>query len=269
MFATFMNNPLILNYLDGKMYKGNFKVLCVPGLNCYSCPAAIGSCPIGSLQAMIGSAKYNISFYVLGMMTMIATLFGRGVCGFFCPFGWFQELLHKMPSRKMSTLKLKYLPYIKYVVLIVFVIILPLVIVNEVGMGDPYFCKYICPVGILEGAIPLAIVNSSIRESLGWLFTWKILILSSIITLSIFFYRPFCKWLCPLGAFYGLFNKLSFFKFKIDTENCVSCDRCSQVCKMDVVPFKTPNHSECIRCGECIATCPKGALKKSSVFEIH
>ena len=130
----------------------------------------------------------------------------------------------------------------------------------NVGMGDPFFCKYICPQGVLEGAIPLAAVNEGIRSALGSLFTWKLAVLIAIIFLSILFYRPFCKWLCPLGAFYALMNKVSLFGIKVDEHKCVSCGKCAGACKMDVDITKTPDHAECIRCGKCISVCPTEAV---------
>ena len=263
LVAALASNPLLLNFFLGKIHKGNSKIVCVPGLNCYSCPAAAASCPIGSLQAVIGSSKFHFAYYIVGFLILIGILLGRIVCGFLCPFGWFQELLHKIPTKKFSTKKWRLLTYLKYVVLAVFVIFLPMTVVNEVGLGDPFFCKYICPAGILEGGIPLSIANSSIRASLGELFIWKSCILLGIVVFSIFFYRPFCKWLCPLGAFYALFSKISLYQFHIDTEKCTACGACSKVCKMDVDVFRTPNHAECIRCGDCICTCPHQAITRT------
>lgn len=265
--ATLLTNAHITGFFTGKIYKGNLKGICVPGLNCYSCPGAIGSCPIGSLQAVIGSSKFNFSYYIVGILILFGVLFGRLVCGFLCPFGWFQELLHKIPSKKFSTKKFAVLTRLKYLILMVFVIILPMTILNEVGMGDPWFCKWICPAGILEGAIPLSLTDSGIRAALGALFTWKSCLLAGIITLSVFFYRPFCKWICPLGAFYALFNKLSFYKFSVDKDKCNGCTTCSKVCKMDVAVYETPNHSECIRCGDCIRACPRSAICKNIILE--
>ena len=131
---------------------------------------------------------------------------------------------------------------------------------NSLGMGDPFFCKYICPQGVLEGAIPLALVNSGIRAALGHLFTFKFTILVFVIILSILFYRPFCKWICPLGAIYSLFNKISLLKIKVDPEKCVNCQKCSHACKMDVNVVDTPDHPECIRCGACMKACPTNAI---------
>ena len=150
--------------------------------------------------------------------------------------------------------------YLKYAVLLVMVFLLPAFLVNDVGMGDPFFCKYLCPQGVLEGAIPLSLANSGIRATLGKLFTWKFSILLSVIVLSVLFYRPFCKWLCPLGAFYALFNRVSLFQMKVDKNKCVSCGKCARACKMDVDVTKTPNHTECIRCGMCIRACPTNAV---------
>lgn len=167
------------------------------------------------------------------------------------------------PHKKFSTKRFHILTHLKYGILLLFVIILPMTVVNEVGMGDPFFYKYLCPAGILEGGIPLSLADSSIRASLGWLFTWKSCILLGIAVLSVFFYRPFCKWLCPLGAFYGLYNKVSVYRLEVNESKCTSCGACSRVCKMDVEVFHIPNHAECIRCGDCVATCPQQAITKT------
>ena len=258
--ATLLTNIHLPNFLKGGLYQGKGKAVCVPGLNCYSCPAASGACPIGSFQAVVGSSKFRFSYYITGFLILLGVLLGRVICGFLCPFGWFQELLHKIPTKKLSTKKLKPLTYLKYVVLLVMVVLLPVLVTNELGMGDPFFCKYLCPQGVLEGAIPLSMANAGIRAALGSLFTWKFIVLLTVIVLSIVFYRPFCKWLCPLGAFYALLNKVSLFQMQVDQSKCVSCGKCAKVCKMDVDVTKSPNHTECIRCGMCIRACPTDAV---------
>lgn len=258
--ATLLTNIHLPNFFTGTLYQGNGKMVCVPGLNCYSCPAASGACPIGSFQAVVGSSKFRFSYYITGILILLGVLLGRFICGFLCPFGWFQELLHKIPTKKFSTKRLHPLTYLKYIILVVMVFLLPLLLVNEIGLGDPYFCKYLCPQGVLEGAIPLSLVNSGIRSALGALFTWKLGILLTIVVLSILFFRPFCKWLCPLGAFYALFNRISLLQIQVEEHRCVSCGKCAKACKMDVDVLKTPAHTECIRCGMCINACPTGAL---------
>ena len=242
--ATILTNIHLPNFFKGEIYRGDAKTVCVPGLNCYSCPAASGACPIGALQAVIGSSKFKFSYYITGFLILLGVLLGRFICGFLCPFGWFQELLHKIPFKKFSTKKLKPLRYIKYGVLLIFVILLPLLVTNLLGMGNPFFCKYICPQGVLEGAIPLSIANASIRAALGKLFTWKFGILITFVILSLMFYRPFCKWICPLGAIYALCNKVSFLQMKVDEDKCVSC-------------------------GMCLVNCPFGAIAdKSQIFQL-
>ena len=258
--AVLFTNLHLPNFIKGGIYQGKGKNVCVPGLNCYSCPAASGACPIGAFQAVAGSSKFRFSYYISGFLILLGVLLGRLICGFLCPFGWFQELLHRIPTRKLSTKKLRPLTYLKYVILLVMVVLLPAFAVNDVGMGDPFFCKYLFPQGVLEGAIPLALVNSGIRAALGKLFNWKLCILLEVTALSILFYRPFCKWLCPLGAFYALFNKVSLLQMKVDANACISCGKCARACGMDVDVTKTPDHAECIRCGKCVLACPTGAV---------
>lgn len=259
--ATLLTNLHLPNLFRGGLYQGPGKTLCVPGLNCYSCPAAAGACPIGAFQAVAGSSKFHFSYYITGLLILLGVLLGRFICGFLCPFGWFQELMYRLPIRKCSTRRLAPLTWLKYGVLLVMVVLLPALAVNDVGLGDPFFCKYLCPQGVLEGAIPLSLAHSGIRAALGTLFAWKFGILFTVLILSALFFRPFCKWLCPLGAFYALFNRVSMVQMKVDGTKCVSCGRCAKACKMDVDVTKTPNHAECIRCGMCVRHCPTGAVR--------
>ena len=255
--AALLQNANLKGFFTGKIYQGPLKSVCVPGLNCYSCPGAVGACPIGSLQSFLSGLRIRIPYYIVGLLLFFGAVLGRAVCGFLCPFGFLQELLNKIPGvPKRDHFRLdRPLRRLKYAVLVLLVVVLPLLYPLT-----PFFCKYLCPQGVLEGAIPLSLANSGIRAALGKLFTWKFSILLSVIVLSVLFYRPFCKWLCPLGAFYALFNRVSLFQMKVDKSKCVSCGKCARACKMDVDVTKTPNHTECIRCGMCIRACPTNAV---------
>lgn len=261
--ATCLSNGYFIGFLQMKIYKGNLKKVCVPGLNCYSCPGALGSCPIGSLQAVLGNRQFHMTFYVFGFLMMVGALFGRIVCGWLCPFGWIQDLLHKIPSKKKYK-KIwgdKILRYLKYVMLVVFVILMPLFVVDIVGQGAPWFCKLICPAGTLEGGIPLVSTSTDLQQLVGFLFVWKNFILFSLLILSVFVYRPFCHYLCPLGAIYGLFNPIAFGRFQVEKSKCTGCKSCQKACKFDIPVYEKPNSPECIRCGLCVSTCKKGCIQ--------
>ena len=263
-----LTNSYLLGFVQGKIYKGKLKNLCVPGLNCYSCPGAAGACPIGAMQAVIGSWNFKFAFYTAGFLMFVGALIGRFVCGWLCPFGLIQDLLHKIPfPKKIKTFRGdKLLRKLKYVILLVFVILLPLFLVDVIGQGSPYFCKLICPVGTLEGGIPLVLLNKALRGTIGWLYAWKNLLLFVTIFLSIIIYRPFCKYICPLGAIYSVFNPISVFRYRVDQEKCTNCGTCARVCKMQVDPVQNANHLECIRCGQCKKICPTGAITSCNGF---
>lgn len=258
-FISFaLSDPYIGNFYSGKLYKGFWKNFCNPGLNCYSCPAAGLSCPIGAMQAVNGSIDFKLSFYVLGTLCAFGILLGRAVCGFLCPFGLLQELLYKIPSPKKKIRK--EFRYIKYVMLFLVVGMMPVLITNAMGMGDPFFCKYICPAGTLEGGIPMLLAHAEISDMAGWLLALKLLIAACTVVGCILVMRLFCKVLCPLGAFYGFFNKISFIQLETDQNACVSCGKCAKVCPMDVDPSADPNSMECIRCGKCVSVCDQQAI---------
>lgn len=259
---TIITNGYIKGFTDGKIYQGKLKSVCVPGLNCYSCPGAFGSCPLGSLQASLAQKNLHIPFFVTGFLFFTGALLGRFVCGWLCPFGLVQDLLYKIPLFN----KKKHFPYhrilknIKYAALLFFVLIFSMFWKGDYGVGVPWFCKYICPSGTLLGALPLMAVNEGLRAAAGALFQWKVLVLLAVVILSIKVFRPFCQYICPLGAIYGFFNSISLVHLEVSEESCISCGKCQKECPVDIKTYETPNSSACIRCGKCVQSCPTEAI---------
>ena len=259
--AALLQNAHFKGFFTGKIYDGAGKNVCVPGLNCYSCPGAVGSCPIGSLQNFLTGMRLRVPYYVVGLLLFFGALLGRVICGFLCPFGLLQELLHLIPvPKKLRTFKGdRILRYLKYVILVVFVIVLPIAV-----KLTPFFCKYICPSGTVSGIL-LALSDRAVASKLGRIFTWKLSLLVLCVLGSTVIFRPFCKYICPLGAIYGCFNKFALVRMECDHAKCISCGKCKAACKMCVDPVETPNSAECIRCGDCIKACPVQALHKTIV----
>jgi len=259
LYFAVLFNANLKGFVTGNIYQGVTKQFCAPGINCYSCPGAIGACPLGSLQGAF-SADHSTLYYVAGILLLYSLMFGRLICGWLCPFGLVQELVYKIKTPKLKKSPYtRLLSFAKYGILIFFVIIVPVMYALR-DIPLPAFCKYICPAGTLEGGIGLLsnAVNKSYFAMLGPLFTWKFLLLVSILTACVFIFRLFCRFLCPLGALYGLFNKLSFFGIQVEDSKCVSCGKCIQHCKMDI---RHVGDMECISCGECIDVCPTQAIR--------
>ena len=255
--AFLLQNPKLHHFFLGTIETGGTKVVCAPGLNCYSCPAAAGACPIGSLQSALTPQKPSFPFYVPGFLLLFGVLFGRWICGWLCPFGLVQDLVYKVPfPKKIRTFRGdRALRYLKYAVLLILVIALPLF-----DTLVPYFCKYLCPSGTLFGAIPLILANGMLRSQIGFLFWWKVGVLIVLLLLSLLISRPFCRYLCPLGAIYGLMNRAALTHLDHEADKCIHCGACETVCAMGIDPKKQFDSAECIRCGRCAKACPSGAL---------
>jgi len=257
--AALLMNGNLPGFFTGRLYQGRLKQFCTPGLNCYSCPGALGACPIGSLQALAGNPKTLVSFYVYGFLLIAGALTGRFLCGFLCPFGLVQELLHQLPLRKWRRKRcFGWLRWLKYAVLAVFVIGIPTALALAGKVSFPAFCEYICPAGTLEAGLPMALANAGVRAVLGWLFAWKCAVLLLFLLLSVKIFRPFCRFLCPLGALLSLFNRVSALHICTDAAKCDGCCKCREICPMEA---PGPDALECIRCGECAAKCPQKAMR--------
>lgn len=258
LYFALLFNANLKGFVSGNIYKGNSKKMCVPGINCYSCPGAVGACPIGSLQGSFSADKSTI-YYVGGILLLYSLFLGRMICGWLCPFGLIQELVYKIKTPKLRKSPVtRILSYLKYVILVFFVFIVPITYAFR-DTPLPTFCKYICPAGTLEGGIGLLAnkVNASYFSMLGPLFTWKFLLMVSILVGSVFVFRLFCRFICPLGALYGLFNRISFFGVKVEQPKCTNCNLCVSHCKLDVLHV---GDQECISCGECMKVCPTNAI---------
>ncbi|MCR5272840.1 MAG: 4Fe-4S binding protein [Lachnospiraceae bacterium] len=253
LLAAVILNSNFNGFLTGRIYKGDLKGVCAPGLNCYSCPGALASCPLGSLQSALVKPSFKFPFYIAGTLLLFGVLFGRMICSFLCPFGFLQELLYKIPLPKIKKNRFtRILSYLKYLILAVFVIGIPLVNLA------PGFCKYICPAGTLEAGIPLTLADQNLRAQIGFLFSWKVFVLVVFICVCAMVYRGFCRFVCPLGAIYSFFNYTSFFGVEVEKDKCTGCNACVKYCKMDVLKV---GDRECISCGECRVVCKNKAIR--------
>ena len=197
-----------------------WKNACIPGVNCGYCRYASIGCPWGLPQQTLAGFAMPFGIRVWGLLLLSALLLGRIICGWLCPFGLAQELLDKIPSVKLPKNKFTYyLSYFKYLLLLMF-------------LGEFYFFD-------LHG--------------LDW--RW---VIGAIAVAAVFIYRPFCRFLCPMGAFYSLFNRLAVFGMQLDKRRCTACQLCVRNCLMDC---RRVGDSECIACGKCRRVCPTKAIK--------
>ena len=263
LLATALLNGYAAGFVNRRIFTGKTKLFCVPVLNCYACPGALGACPIGAMQTIAGGKGRSISFYVLGLLMLSGTVLGRLICGILCPFGLIQDLLARIPLRKLTVPRKtdRLLRYVKYAVLAVMVLLLPAAVQNALGTGDPWFCKYLCPAGTLEGGVPMVLLEPRLRSLAGMLFSWKLAVLLIIMMLAVKIPRVFCRYLCPLGAFYALFNRFACYQMQVSQDKCIQCGKCAANCPMQLDVPQEICSGECIRCGKCKAVCPTDAVQ--------
>ncbi len=263
LYCALLYNAHVKGFVEGEIYKSKTpttKGICVPGFNCYSCPGAVGACPLGSLQNAIGTTNKQIGFYVFGILMLYGLILGRTICGWLCPLGLIQELLHKLPTPKLKKNRAtRALSYLKYVILAVFAVGITAWYGIAHGVALPAFCKYICPAGTFEGAGFLLInpANAGDFGMLNILFTRKFVIMLVIGLACVFCYRSFCRFLCPLGAIYGFFSKVALVGVKVDATRCNHCGSCVRNCGMDV---RHVGDHECIHCAKCMDVCSQKAI---------
>ncbi len=229
------------------------KYIPCPSLNCYACPLASFACPVGTLQHFIIIGIFP--FFLLGVLAVIGLVMGRWACGYLCPFGLIQDLLARV--RRARTEIPSWLSYGRYLSLAILAVALP------AFLGEPWFCK-ICPAGTLEAGLPIvgqAFLKTKLLGQysqfwgmVGWLFALKLVLLAGFVAASLFVKRPFCRLVCPLGAIFGLFNRVSLAQLSYDRACDAKAD-CRKVCPVDIDIRSDPSSPDCIRCMQC-TVCP-------------
>ncbi|MCE5248592.1 4Fe-4S binding protein [bacterium] len=236
------------------------KWFCNPVLSCHSCVLSWFACPVG---VFVHYSGYHVfPFLALGTVLLIGVLFGRLLCGWVCPFGFLQDILHRIPTRKFTLPR--WTGSIKYAVLIFMVLLIPFFLGSETMYS---FCR-ICPASALQVTIP-GLVSTGFKD-ISLSMAVKLTVLAVVLVLVIFSSRAFCKTLCPIGALLAPLNFISVWTVSVPTETCLSCKRCDKACPTDVTPSEriaegiAPNRSpDCIVCHECQSACTITADKKS------
>ena len=231
--------------------------ICSPVFHCYACPLSTFACPIGIIAQF--SALHIFPFMAVGLLIAVGVLFGSLICGWVCPFGFLQDLIAKVPTPKFDLPK--FTGYLRYVVLIGTVLAVPYFF----GEEHPLFICLICPAGALEAAVPNMVGQAIAGQQIAWPNAVKLTILGLFLIAIFFIKRPWCRILCPLGAIFSLFNRVSAFFLRFNADECNDCERCHKLCEYGIEPEKSPNDLQCNRCLECI-NCGPGALTFGSIF---
>jgi len=260
-------NPYFQYFGTRVIYQGGAKYVCAPGFNCYACPLAAFSCPIGSLQHVFTLLSPKVRefklalgslLYVLASVGLVGAIAGRIPCGWICPFGFLQELLYRIPLPKLRLPRRINLG--RYFFLIVVAALVPFI------TAQSWFSR-LCPAGALEGGLFLKAVPPEMPlPPEGWFFWLKMAILASFLLWMMISKRPFCRAVCPLGAMWGLMNRVSLYRMAVDDEKCTGCGKCREVCPVDIDISEDPNSPDCIRCLACRPACQYGAI--SSGFRL-
>lgn len=186
---------------------------------------------------------------VIGIAIMATIVFGPIICGFICPFGALQDLIAKLGKKINKKKYNKFIPkkldntlkYFRYITLAVTVYLTASSKIVLLESINPYHAF----LGIFKQTISIV----------------GFIILSIVLIASLFVQRPWCKYLCPYGAFLGLFNKIKVFRIVRKNSTCISCKKCSNVCPMsiDVHEKNEVRDLSCISCFECLSekVCPK------------
>lgn len=234
-------------------------------------PSAEAFCPFGGLETLykfITSGGTFVSHTHLSNVVLlvavltVALLLRSAFCGWICPLGSFQDLIHaiskgvqkRIPSVRWGISSLKkrgarfaildrYLRYMKYAIL-----------VWAVG-GSAYF-GYM----VFRDFDPWSTLINIAEFS----FTPGAFVLLVTIIASVFIERPWCRYTCPLGAASGLLGKLSPIYLKREESACTSCKICTNSCPMglQIHSAQTIKSVDCVTCLECVGSCPRnGALE--------
>ena len=215
-------------------------------------------CPFGAVESFLTFIKtgefikriYWSSAILLFIFVFTNIFFGRIFCSHLCPLGTLQEFLRKFGKligfKKDFELPQKYdsfLRYLKYIVLL-------LAVISSFYVEDL----------IMRNYGPFSALMHFGEEFDEKIIGYFVLIL--LLIFALFAKSFWCRYLCPLGAFLAIINKINFFQIKRNQKNCNQCGICNTVClsNLKIKEKKYIKENDCLSCGECLKNCPQKSL---------
>jgi polyferredoxin len=110
------------------------------------------------------------------------------------------------------------------------------------------------------------LLEPALRSLVGPFYWFKVLLLVLFLAWMAVTRRPFCRWVCPLGALWSPFNRLSTLQMAVDTEACIRCNRCQQVCPVDIRIYEGASDGACVRCMQCVNECPVSCISVETLL---
>jgi NosR/NirI family transcriptional regulator, nitrous oxide reductase regulator len=180
-------------------------------------------CSIGAIQNMsltFGDATYSVSWFVIAffMLPLLFSLvYGRVFCGAACPLGAIQDLVIVKPVSVPAWIRnsLGMFPFIY----------LALAVLYASTGTDFIICRYDPFVGIFRMGAEFHLIVLGI----------------SFLLIGMFVARPYCRFICPLGAMFKVTSQFSKNHLSITPGRCIDCKLCKDSCPFDAIEKPTAN----------------------------
>jgi polyferredoxin len=210
-------------------------------------------CPVGmavrGISDALGTGAQHTKdiTYALPLALLASVFFfGNWFCGYSCPIGAGQEWLHGIGKRfKLNVTVPKNIDKAakkgKYLILATILVATPLWRTEIYWQFDPFRTIFV-------------------QETT----TIGALLLAAVIAGAFFVERPFCRYICPIGALLNISSRLGFFKITHNEEECNHCSLCSKACPVGLDPENNLKDIECQSCLRCVAICPTDAKDVST-----
>jgi len=225
--------------------------------------------PLVALSTALAAKAWVWSLVAAGIIILICIFIPRGFCGYICPLGTlidcFDWLIGKhvtrfKPPKSKDGPDNPWFVHLKYYILIAvliasmmgvllsgFVAAIPVITRGFLFLFKPFHD------GIHRGWHNVPPINAGHILSIVLFFG----------VLSLGFFRPrfWCKYVCPSGAVFSVFNHFRATERKVES-SCINCNKCVEVCPFDAIkPDYTTRVTDCTLCQTCGGACPVDAIK--------
>lgn len=207
--------------------------------------------PFVSLQYIAANKAFPVNL-TIGTITIILLylVFGRAFCSWVCPYGLISELGERLNAKlvmKKIIRPRKQPTHINYLFWGIFL--------------------FVCAT---TGYLVFELVNVMAvmsRVIIYGIWMAAILALAVFAVEVLYSRRVWCRSICPVGATYGLLNRLSAIKVSYNAD-CDKCGSCKTVCYaphlLDMIggdKERSVLGTDCLMCGRCVDVCHKDTLK--------
>ena len=232
--------------------------------------------PLVALGTLL-TTKTIYAGLIWALVTVALTiLVGRFFCGWVCPFGALHQFAGWLGRRRRKHAERVALNQYRGAQVLKYYLLAALLGAAAVGLITPSSLQtgLLDPIPLMHRSVNLVLLSAAGGTIRVCVAGGSIaLVFFAAVLLNLWIPRFYCRFVCPLGALFGVLARWTPWRVGKRQGECSGCELCENNCEGACDPFGKIRTTECLLCMNCLKACRKTQMtygpRRSAAGEIE